>query len=88
MREAHKLSAVVVREKFLLIGYGGRAVWHCKSSKSKEGYMSGVKILATPDGTANIACVRPEMPKAVFLGERKRVIGDDLRKLCEWKGGI
>lgn len=50
--------------------------------------MSGVKILATPDGTANIACVRPEMPKAVFLGERKRVIGDDLRKLCEWKGGI
>lgn len=40
------------------------------------------------NGIVNITlCLPPKYRRQVFYGEKKRVIGEILRKLCAWKGG-
>ena len=45
------------------------------------------KVWPTQNGTANTNVVfAPKYRRQVFYGEKKRGIGELLRRLCEWKG--
>ena len=38
-------------------------------------------------GTVNItSCLHPNIVVKFFYGEKRRAVGEILRKLCEWKG--
>ena len=64
------------------------AVWQLQAATSqKEFTMSDVQSLAHTKWNCKYHVVfAPKYRRQVFYGEKKREIGEILRRLCEWKG--
>ena len=64
------------------------AVWQLQAATNqKEVTMSGVQSLAHTKWNCKYHVVfAPKYRRQVFYGEKKREIGEILRRLCEWKG--
>lgn len=64
------------------------AVWQLQAATSqKEVTMSDVQSLAHTKWNCKYHVVfAPKYRRQVFYGEKKREIGEILRRLCEWKG--
>jgi len=64
------------------------AVWQLQAATNqKEVTMSDVQSLAHTKWNCKYHVVfAPKYRRQVFYGEKKREIGEILRRLCEWKG--
>ena len=84
-RKAYSFAYVIKTPFDLLVKL---AVWQLQAATNqKEVTMSDVQSLAHTKWNCKYHVVfAPKYRRQVFYGEKKREIGEILRRLCEWKG--